>query len=776
MGGDALARHLLSRKDGQDVHVLPARHLAGETLRDQIAELVAVSSHGRTSRPVHHVHVDPPVGSDASAVMNFFVQAYETEFGLHDAPRCAVRHRKRGREHFHVVWSLVREDGKVIDLSHDYARREKVSRVTEHACGLPFVPGKHNRAVHAALLKDSRRDVADAMVADGLLDRRRPVAKSTPRERAQAERTGIPVRQLRIHALAAWRASENGQAFASLLSKLGLRLAQGDRGVVVVDRAGSAHSLARVLAAAARQDGERITAAMVRTRIAGLDLPPLETDRHDRDPESHAEAHPQGPVPGAGSDPRGGAAPTSPSHPPGRTDGREQQPRPDHGPPLLDRFDPGPAWPDPGRDQGRRRTRWNDRAAVKALHRIDLGPIRQRAEDVRLRPIRRALQDRAAAHALSRLDLTSLSRSARLLAAGEVHPHAGLHGARRLMMDTRGFKTSGKQGHKVRLLAEIAPDGFDAGAWEAHLHMVHTGGPATRPRVMTRDRGMIEIDRRSRTVRVWGRSSIASELAAALAQAGEWKVEPLDGMVNVRRPGSGGARPLGGAGPVLGTLHESLARWWGARGYDALATTEGVWIDAGTTRIRDLGDRMELHGPVSDEAILATVMKAKETWGGGMELYGAWTQSEMDRIWTECQRQDVEVDSCVPSRRAMEAWDREKAAARERDDTLAHVRAGVTEAERLKDAAGGDPGDLNRLSPELRAFLTSTLDDDQRAELRAQPLDAIILELPRFRRLGAADIEEARLNGAPDPGAVIPGPQPAPPTYKTPEPTPRHAG
>lgn len=272
-GGSALARHLLSRRGGQTVRVLPARHLAGENLPDQIAELVAVSAHGSTSRPIHHLHVDPPSGSDATFIAKTFLRHYEAEFGLSHAPRCGVKHEKAGRTHFHFAYSLVTAEGRTVSLSHDYARREKVSRLTEHACGLQMVPGKHNRSVHSALIRDGRRDVANAMVAAGLLDRSRPVASTTPNERAQAERTGIPVHQIHLFALAAWRASDDAQSFSSTLGKMGLRLASGDRGAVILDTTGSAHGLSRVLAAAARKDGDRITAAMVRRRIASLTLP-----------------------------------------------------------------------------------------------------------------------------------------------------------------------------------------------------------------------------------------------------------------------------------------------------------------------------------------------------------------------------------------------------------------------------------------------------------------------------------------------------------------------
>lgn len=50
-GGPTLARHFLSRKGNQTVEVMPARHLMGETLREQIDDLVMTSSHGGLLAP-----------------------------------------------------------------------------------------------------------------------------------------------------------------------------------------------------------------------------------------------------------------------------------------------------------------------------------------------------------------------------------------------------------------------------------------------------------------------------------------------------------------------------------------------------------------------------------------------------------------------------------------------------------------------------------------------------------------------------------------------------
>ncbi|WBU27749.1 hypothetical protein OOZ54_13855 [Rhodopseudomonas palustris] len=277
-GGPTLARHLLKQKDGQVVEVMPARGLAAEHLRDQLRELVASSAHGRTDRPVHHVHIDPPPDcADPNAVIAAFIEHYEREFGLETEQRCGVYHVKNGRKHAHVVWSLVREDGSVISLAHDHARREKVSRITEFECGLDFVKGKHNRSAANALRAEGRADVADAMEAAGLLNGKRPVAHSTPRQRAQAERTAVPLDEIRTQALAAWQSSSDARSFAVALHAFGSSVASGEKRLVLIDRAGGTHSLNRTLAAAARRtDTEKITAAAVRKRLAGIRFPTVD--------------------------------------------------------------------------------------------------------------------------------------------------------------------------------------------------------------------------------------------------------------------------------------------------------------------------------------------------------------------------------------------------------------------------------------------------------------------------------------------------------------------
>ncbi len=153
---------------------------------------------------------------------------------------------------------------------------------------------------------------------------------------------------------------------------------------------------------------------------------------------------------------------------------------------------------------------------------------------------------------------------------------------------------------------------------------------------------------------------------------------------------------------------------------------------------------MELHGRLTPDAARALILKANEAWDGSAELSGPWSRPDRDTLWLEAQRAGVELHRCNPSDAARRAWDEEVRAARAHDEAIGLVRTGSREAETLRAAAAGDVAALGRLSPELRAFVSSYLDDEQRKELaEADPAD-LIPELRRFRSLGADEIAMRR--------------------------------
>lgn len=286
-GGDALALHLL-KPENDSVEVIAPRGLGSEDLVRQVRELVAISSGGRTDRGLYHVHADPDLEiADNAGARSKFWALFENEFGLRAQPYCGAVHVKHGRRHEHRVYSLVRPNGAVVDLSWDFLRRERCARVVEFEFGLAIpTPSKHARAIVRALRETGRADVANWMEASGTTESERPVAALSPVERLVQERTGIPLDGVRRAALDAWRASEDAAGLEAALAERGLGLRAGRSGPVVVDARGTPHLATRLLGAAARRfEGNRIPAAAVSARLVGLQLRGMENGR-DGNPAS----------------------------------------------------------------------------------------------------------------------------------------------------------------------------------------------------------------------------------------------------------------------------------------------------------------------------------------------------------------------------------------------------------------------------------------------------------------------------------------------------------
>lgn len=307
-------------------------------------------------------------------------------------------------------------------------------------------------------------------------------------------------------------------------------------------------------------------------------------------------------------------------------------------------------------------------------------------------------------------------------------------------------KSSAKADFKAKLLAQAAPQSFEVGPFVEDLRMVEPASPGNpTTRILLRDGGWCEIDTRTGVVRKWGASGRAEILAAALADAGGWRTDILAMHATTVR------RKISQADLATEPEADDLARWWHERGYVAMNAPDGTWISIGVTRIRDSGDLMEIHGAVSDDVVRAVITKAREAWGGEVELDGDWTQEQKDRVWLEAQRQGVKVYRCEPSAAAQRQWEREKAEIDARMNLRQRVRSAVHDAADLLAGARGDRDALIRLPANLSAFVGSYLDDTQRAELAGATVVDIIPELARFRELGDQELTniERRKDSAP---------------------------
>ena len=273
-GGAALGSHLVSAFFNEAVQDGPARGLISETTEGRIAELTRLGSHARTATPLYHVHCDDPPDrplTDGQRAAHW--ARVEQEFGFAGQPFSSTLHTKNGRTHEHRVYLRTRPNGTAIRLDHDYARREKLDRITEFEVGQPFVRGAHSRAVLSAL-ENERPDVAVAVRAAGLHQGPRPRPAMTPTERQQQDRTGVSKADIANSVAAAWAHSDDGTAFAAALADHGLTLAQGDSASVIVDKTGNTHSVLRMLNMAAKASKtDAPNSAEVSSRLEGMNLP-----------------------------------------------------------------------------------------------------------------------------------------------------------------------------------------------------------------------------------------------------------------------------------------------------------------------------------------------------------------------------------------------------------------------------------------------------------------------------------------------------------------------
>lgn len=288
--------------------------------------------------------------------------------------------------------------------------------------------------------------------------------------------------------------------------------------------------------------------------------------------------------------------------------------------------------------------------------------------------------------------------------------------------------------YKLGLLTKRFP-GFDFGPYAHHVHMVDARR-CDRVQVQLRDGGWVQVQ--GKRVWVWGTEGEAEKLAKALTDflKGEEAIKRLKKSAEVRHRMA--ARPA----RLTEAEITAIADRWRERGYtDLTEAANGVWVCIGETVLQDLGDEVIVHGPITNEALRALAEKAKAEWGG--RLYSFGSKEFRAELWLECQRQGVVVEDYEPPAEYHRKWQTEIARKLAADNAISGVRRIINDAELLITAASGDEGALAQLDPDLRKFLRSYLDDNQRKELVAmQPVD-IAPELARWRAYGRGEDDAA---------------------------------
>lgn len=134
--------------------------------------------------------------------------------------------------------------------------------------------------------------------------------------------------------------------------------------------------------------------------------------------------------------------------------------------------------------------------------------------------------------------------------------------------------------------------------------------------------GHVKADSEKKSVLHFGFAERAKQFARSLAEGVVWS------FVNIEGEPEGRARNAGSPArftPLTQEESERIAAAWFARGVQQISPTPiGVWIELGeNTRMLDRGSEAFVYGKVSEDALAALMVKAKEDWNGRIELMGS---------------------------------------------------------------------------------------------------------------------------------------------------------
>ena len=253
--GIKLARHLLA-EENEAVEVVATYGVEGRDLLVIVERLRLLVLGTRARQGLYHASINLDRTEASTLSRSQWLDAVEElgrGLGMDGHHFVAVQHVKHGRPHLHVVWSRVHPVTlRVARDSHNYRVHERVSRALERRLGLKPVGGTINRPKGKA----------------------RPVAQATHRDWQASERTGIRVPDLAEKLKRMWARTDTAAAFHRAVEEEGWSLASGRRGIVLVDQAGTPHSLPRRLG---------LKAAAVHLRLAALSgLPSVESIKQRR--------------------------------------------------------------------------------------------------------------------------------------------------------------------------------------------------------------------------------------------------------------------------------------------------------------------------------------------------------------------------------------------------------------------------------------------------------------------------------------------------------------
>jgi MobA/VirD2-like, nuclease domain len=223
-------QHLESEVN-EKVEIVKSNGLRGETIRDMLEEMQAMSSGTACENFFYQINMNPRPGERPTPEQwDRARKIAEKEHGLEGQPYFMVMHTKHGREHPHFIYFRVNlETGKTISDSYDARKNHAIAREIERELGLQKVIGPYDREPGTP----------------------RPERGPTRWEMYRGMKTDLDPRDVTAELTELRQQCDNGKAFQAALELRGYILAQGDRMVageralMIIDPAGNDHHLPR---------------------------------------------------------------------------------------------------------------------------------------------------------------------------------------------------------------------------------------------------------------------------------------------------------------------------------------------------------------------------------------------------------------------------------------------------------------------------------------------------------------------------------------------------
>lgn len=222
-GSRSLARHLMNASENEHIEVHELRGFASQSLVGALLEIDATSKATLAQKPLFSVSFNAPETELVSDEQYFDAfESVEDKLGLVGQPRAVVSHEKKGRRHFHVVWSRIDGEAfKAIQLPHFKLKCRDIAREQFEKNKWPIPEGYIN-------------------------PRMKQTVNLNTAEYAQIKRQEVDAEELKMQCMEAWSSSDNTNSFRDALEDRNLFIAKGDkRGFVLLDHNAKIYSLSR---------------------------------------------------------------------------------------------------------------------------------------------------------------------------------------------------------------------------------------------------------------------------------------------------------------------------------------------------------------------------------------------------------------------------------------------------------------------------------------------------------------------------------------------------